>query len=101
MSPPKVPKISTEWYAKGYDQAQILNGAQIFGVQNGQMLGGGEKGAEVVVGESHLMEMIAKAKGGSITINVYASEGMSEETLAERVAQKLQQITESKEIVYA
>ena len=45
--------------------------------------------------------MIAKAKGGSITINVYASEGMSEETLAERVAQKLQQITESKEIVYA
>ena len=101
LSPPKVPKISTEWYAKGYDQAQILNGAQIFGVQNGQMLGGGEKGAEVVVGESHLMEMIAKAKGGSITINVYASEGMSEETLAERVAQKLQQITESKEIVYA
>ena len=101
LSPPKVPKISTEWYAKGYDQAQILNGAQIFGVQSGQMLGGGEKGAEVVVGESHLMEMIAKAKGGSITINVYASEGMSEETLAERVAQKLQQITESKEIVYA
>lgn len=101
LAPPKVPKLSIDWYAKGYDQAQILEGAQIFGVQNGQLLGGGEKGAEVVVGESHLMEMIAKAKGGDITINVYASEGMNEETLAERVAQKLQQITESKEVVYA
>lgn len=101
LAPPKVPKLSIDWYAKGYDQAQILDGAQIFGVQNGQLLGGGERGAEVVVGESHLMEMIAKAKGGDITINVYASEGMNEETLAERVAQKLQQITESKEVVYA
>lgn len=101
LSPPSVPKLSIDWYAKAYDQAQILKGAQIFGVQNGQLLGGGERGAEVVVGEQHLMEMIAKAKGGSITINVYASEGMNEETLAQRVAEKLQQITESKEVVYA
>ena len=101
LSPPSVPKLSIDWYAKAYDEARILDGAQIFGVQNGQLLGGGERGPEVVVGEQHLMEMIAKAKGGSITINVYASEGMNEETLAERVAQKLQQITESKEVVYA
>lgn len=101
LAPPKVPKLSIDWYAKAYDQAQILDGAQIFGVNNGQLLGGGERGAEVVVGEQHLMEMIAKAKGGNITINVYASEGMNETTLAERVAEKLQQITESKEIVYA
>lgn len=101
LDPPSVPKLSISWYGKAYDQAQILAGAQIFGVQGGKFLAGGERGNEVVVGEQHLMEMIAKAKGGSITINVYASEGMSEETLAERVAQKLQQITESKEVVYA
>ena len=101
LSPPSVPKLAIDWYAKAYDQAQILDGAQIFGVNNGQLLGGGERGAEVVVGEQHLMDMIAKAKGDPITINVYASEGMSEETLAERVAQKLQQITESKEVIYA
>lgn len=101
LAPPKVPKLSIDWYAKGYDQAQILNGAQIFGAMGSQMLAGGERGAEVVVGEQHLMDMIAQAKGGNITINVYASEGMNETTLAERVAEKLQQITESKEIVYA
>lgn len=101
INPPSVPKLSVSWYGKAYDEARILDGAQIFGVQNGQLLGGGERGNEVVVGEQHLMDMIAKAKGGSITINVYASEGMNEETLAERVAQKLQQITESKEVVYA
>ena len=101
LDPPSVPKLSISWYGKAYDQAQILAGAQIFGVQGGKFLAGGERGNEVVVGEQHLMEMIAKAKGGDITINVYASEGMNEETLAERVAQKLQQITESKEVVYA
>lgn len=102
LNPPSYPTFSVSWYGKAYDQAQILNGAQIFGVMGGQLLGGGERGNEVVVGEQHLMNMISKAsKPSSIVINVYASEGMNEESLAEKVAEKLQAITESKEVVYA
>lgn len=102
LNPPSYPTFSVSWYGKAYDQAQILNGAQIFGVMGGQLLGGGERGSEVVVGEQHLMDMISKASNpSSIVINVYASEGMNEESLAEKVAEKLQAITESKEVVYA
>lgn len=102
LNPPSYPTFSVSWYGKAYDQAQILNGAQIFGVMGGQLLGGGERGNEVVVGEQHLMDMISKASNpSSIVINVYASEGMNEESLAEKVAEKLQEITESKEVVYA
>lgn len=102
LNPPSYPTFSVSWYGKAYDAAQILTGAQIFGVMGGQLLGGGERGNEVVVGEQHLMDMISKAsKPSSIVINVYASEGMNEESLAEKVAEKLQAITESKEVVYA
>ena len=102
LNPPSYPTFSVSWYGKAYDQAQILAGAQIFGVMGGQLLGGGERGNEVVVGEQHLMDMISKASNpSSIVINVYASEGMNEESLAEKVAEKLQAITESKEVVYA
>lgn len=102
LDPPSVPKLSISWYGKAYDQAQILNGAQIFGVQGGQLLAGGERGNEVVVGEQHLMDMISQAtRPSQVVVNVYASEGMNEETLAQRVAEKLQQITEAKEVVYA
>lgn len=102
LDPPSVPKFSVSWYGKAYDAAQILTGAQIFGVQGGQLLAGGERGTEVVVGEQHLMDMISKASNpSSIVINVYASEGMDEESLAEKVAERLKEITESKEVVYA
>lgn len=102
IDPPSVPKLSVDWYGKAYDEAQILRGAQIFGVQNGQLLGGGERGNEVVVGEAHLMDMISRATSPkSIVVNVYGTEGMNTEDLANRVAEKLQQMTEAKEVVYA
>lgn len=61
LMPPSVPKFSIEWYKKAMDQAYILNGASIFGSMNGKMLGGGEKGSEMVVGTQYLMDMIRQA----------------------------------------
>ena len=45
------PHISVEWYAKAMDKPYILDGATIFGAMGGQLLGGGEAGREVVMGE--------------------------------------------------
>lgn len=39
-------------------KGMILDGATIFGMQNGKLLGGGEAGKEVVVGAQSLMQMI-------------------------------------------
>lgn len=94
------PSISIDWYAKAMDNAMILNGPTIFGMQNGRLLGGGEAGSEVVAGASNLMSMIRSSvraeladDGGSssdsIVFNIYGAPGQSVDAIADAVAQKL------------
>lgn len=104
LKPPSVPHLNVSWYGKAYDEAQILQDATIFGLgANGEALAGGERGNEVVVGEDHLIDLIRENNGGSssITVNVYGAPGQDEETLAQKVIEKIQDITDSKEVVYA
>lgn len=51
------PHISVSWYAKAMDKPYILDGATIFGAMGGQLLGGGEAGREVVMGEEMFNRM--------------------------------------------
>ena len=62
LKPPSVPKLSVDWYAKAMKNAMLLNQPAIFGVNpNGNLMGGGEAGQEVVAGSSTLMAMIRNA----------------------------------------
>lgn len=61
INPPSVPKFSIKWYGKAMENAYILNGASIFGSMNGNLLGGGERGTEILMGEQYLIDMIKKA----------------------------------------
>lgn len=62
LKPPSVPKLSVDWYAKAMKNAMLLNQPTIFGVKpNGNLMGGGEAGQEVVAGSSTLMAMIRNA----------------------------------------
>lgn len=62
LNPPSVPTIGIDWYAKAMNNPMLLNSASIFGMANdGTLLGGGERGAEVVSGADTLMTMIATA----------------------------------------
>ena len=70
-----LPKISVDWYAKAMNDGMILNGATIFGMQNGNLLAGGEAGSEVVVGANSLRNMIQSAVGAGtiaapVSVNV-------------------------------
>ena len=69
LNPPSVPHINVDWYKKAMNNPYMLNGATIFGAMNGNLLGGGEAGSEMVVGTNKLMQMIARAKGGETVIN--------------------------------
>lgn len=53
-----IPSLSISWYKKAMNNAMVLDGATIFGMAGGNLLGGGEAGREVISGESHLMSMI-------------------------------------------
>lgn len=103
LSPPSTPHLSVDWYGKAYDEAQILKGATIFGLgANGDVLAGGERGNEIVVGEEHLIDLLRDNVGASnITVNVYGAPGQDEDALARIVIDKIQDITNSKEVVYA
>lgn len=103
LDPPSIPTFGVSWYAKAMEQPLMLNGATIFGAMGGKLLGGGEKGSEVVVGTQKLMEMIRDASMGNrdITINVYGAEGQNVNDLANVIAEKLDDMTRRKAVVYA
>lgn len=54
LVPPRVPKLSVKWYAKG----GILNKPTLFGQNDGELMGGGEAGPEAVLPIKLLREYI-------------------------------------------
>ena len=102
LNPPKVPTFGISWYAKAMNEPFILNNPTIFGAMNGNLLGGGERGSELVVGVDKLMQMIADAKGSqSITINAYCREGQDIKAFAQEVAYILEDAKTRKDKLYA
>lgn len=80
-------------FARAYDQAMILSAPTIFGAMGNNLLVGGDRpGNEIVVGESHLLDMMSKVmnRSGGIVVNVYGAEGQSENAIADFVIDKLQ-----------
>lgn len=66
LNPLSVPHFDIKWYRKAMNSPMLLNDATIFGMANGNLLGGGEaSGTEIVAGESKLMSMIENAMGTS------------------------------------
>lgn len=93
LNPPSAPKFSVDWYQKAMANGMRLDGATIFGMANGKLLGGGEAGSEWIVGENSLMGMIRSAVGaskgdvniGDTTIVINAQPGQDVEELADMV----------------
>lgn len=102
LNPPSAPSFHIDWYKKAMNGGMILNGATIFGMNSsGQLMGGGEAGAEAVVGVNSLYGMIQRAVASSLgsvtnntmnnstTINVYGAEGQDVNALAEIIEEKI------------
>lgn len=98
LNPPSVPHFSISWYKKAMANGMILDNPTIFGAMNGKLLGGGEAGAEAVVGVNSLRSMIEsavnKASGAgeinnNVVINVYGAEGQDVQELADIIEEKI------------
>lgn len=59
----KIPKLKIDWYAEAMKKPMIMTKPTIFGYDaaNGNLMGGGEAGSEVVSGTGTLMNMIRGA----------------------------------------
>ena len=95
----KLPLVSVEWYRKAYENPYLFTEPTVV---NGRGFGDGGGGGEIVYGRDQLMRDIAEAKGGdTININVYASDGMDVNQLANKVQQRLTQIQKQRMNAYA
>lgn len=74
-----MPSIGVDWYAKAMNQPYTFTEPTIIGV--------GEAGSETVVGT----DWLKKHTNGNITINVYASPGMDEDTLVKKMMRQINQ----------
>ena len=80
-----IPSIGIDWYAKGYE-GMVLDGATIFGVnKQGQLMAGGERGREIIIGEDKLRSMM-----GGMNVNITINEANNPEATAEAVMNRLQ-----------
>lgn len=87
-----VPKLTVEWYRKAMGNAIMLNGATIFGMQNGRLLGGGEAGSEMIVGRDSMINMIRAATGtpGNVSVNVVINGNVDDyDALATTIADRI------------
>lgn len=57
----KVPKASVRWFGSAMEQGTILRSPTIFGAAGNKLLGGGEVGNEVIVGQGSLFSQIQRA----------------------------------------
>ena len=82
-----IPSIGIDWYAKGYD-GLVLDGPTIFGLnKNGELMAGGERGREIIMGENKLKSLLA---GSGATYNIVINEADNPEATARAVINQLQ-----------
>lgn len=99
-----IPKLGISWYKRAMDKGVVLQSPTIFGMQNGQLLAGGEAGPEVVVGAQSLMSMIRSATSGTggVSVSVVVNGNVDDyDELAETIGQKLQQQMAREQKVFA
>lgn len=93
-----LPKISINWYKKAYENPYLFTSPTVV---NGRGFGDGGGSGEIVYGRDALMRDIAEASTGNITINVYASEGMNVNQLADKIQLRLAQVQKQRMSAYA
>lgn len=94
----KLPWIGVDWYKKAYDTPYLFTDPTVVG---GRGFGDGGGSGEIVYGRDQLMRDIAEAATGDITINVYASEGMNVNQLADKVSARLALVQRQRASAYA
>lgn len=80
-----IPRLGIEWYKKAYNNPVMFTQPTVLQTPSGAKGFGDGHGAEIVMGLDKLRELVG---GQGVTINVYASEGMNVNELADKIQER-------------
>lgn len=95
-----IPSLSVEWYKKAYDNPVMFTSPTVMATPDGLKGFGDGHGAEIVMGLNKLRELVGES-GPSVVINVYASEGMDVNTLADKIQARYVSLAKQRRNAYA
>lgn len=79
-----IPSLGIDWYKKAYNNPVMFTSPTVMATPGGYKGFGDGNGAEIVLGLDKLRELVGSQASG-VVINVYASEGMSVNELADKI----------------
>lgn len=95
----RIPHLSVQWYRKAYENAMMFTSPTVMATPYGMKGFGDGNGAEIVMGLNKLQELVGASQ--DIVINVYASQGMDVNQLADAVQRRLVALQKQREAAYA
>lgn len=99
------PQFSVDWYAKAMSNGMILDQATIFGAAGNKLLGGGEAGAEAIIGVNSLERIIQRAvmsgQGGGSVTNNFEIRSTDPRQAALEISNILQQQTDRRSAIWS
>ena len=90
LNPPSIPSLSVEWYKSAYDNPVMFTRPTVIPTAAGLKGFGDGAGAEVVMSLNRLQSMVGSAGGVTNNITIVQQPGESMDSLAARVASKIQ-----------
>lgn len=94
-----VPHLGIDWYRKAYDNPVMFTSPTVMATPNGYKGFGDGHGAEIVMGLDKLREVVGSS--GDVTINVYASQGMNVNELADKIQDRFVALAKQRRLVNA
>jgi phage-related minor tail protein len=99
--PPKIPSVSIDWYRKAYDNPLMFTSPTVLPTASGLKGFGDGHGAEIVMGLDKLRELVGAQEAQPVIINVYPTEGMDVNQLAEKIQARFVALEQQRSLAYA
>lgn len=93
------PSLSIDWYRKAYDNPVLFRSPTVVATPSGYKGFGDGNGAEIVMGLNKLQQLVGAS--GGVTINVYASDNMDVNQLADKIQARFVALQKQRRLAYA